>query len=284
MGICWRTLPPPDPNIVLPFYWERYQAKTSDLTMCESGGYLALLLHQWQKGFVPATNIAKLGTTMGCTTQTAKQVWKELQGYFRESCPCGCGLVRNRRMEEVRQEQIDNIARSRTNGAKGGRPPKEKPTQNLNHNLNTNLDHNLNESLPSSEIRVPDPVITRSDEKLAVPVLARARPLVESSLHWKHAEHEHGFCDWMCFPVDLCDQFAARIAQQNGTTPLSQRPHVHAWAREIRASGVNPTGKMYDFWNAQWERTHGSSKPVTDGVAGKQARTKERLSRFVEDG
>lgn len=114
----------------------------------------------------------------------------------------------------------------------------------------------------------------------------RAAPLIVSPLAWgnKHSDHVAGFCDWKCFPTDQAQQFAAQLAEHESLTPEQTMEDVRRWALSVRASGVIPTGKMYDFWNGQWEGTHGSSQPVTDGAAGRQARTKQRLSRFVEDG
>lgn len=115
--------------------------------------------------------------------------------------------------------------------------------------------------------------------------MLRSVPLVQSPSKWKHGEHEGGgFCDWMCLPVDLVDQFAGRLALQRHTSAGDERPNVLAWASGVMGSGVNPTGKMYDFWNRQWEITHGTGKVVEDGAAGRNERTKQRLDRFVENG
>ena len=295
-NVCWRVQPPVEPNIVVPIYWERFLAKTTRLTTPEIGGYWMLLLSQWNTGYLESTAARSLAPIMRCTPQSAKSIWERVGKYFKEACPCGCGAVRNRRMEEVRAEQIANIERGKTNGAKGGRPPKEKPTQNPNHNPNHNLNTNPEKSHPSSEIRSPDPSvpITGSDLRGAVPVSTSERPrhhapsvsgLSPLEFHRKHGHHEPGFCDWHCFPSDLYVQFAARIAAQRGGISVeTARADVREWAEGVRASGVMPSGKMYDFWNAQWERTHGSSQPIEDGAAGRQTRTNRRLDTFVEHG
>lgn len=167
---CQQTV---DPNIVLPFYWERFKAKTTHLTTIERGGYLALLLHQWQYGFIPGANLQRLAVIVGCGIRT---IWPQLSPFFAEACDCKCGNVRNRRLEEVRQEQIANIARGRTNGKLGGRP-KKKPNENLDLNLNHNQDanqestqnSNLEKSLPSSEIREPEIVQNTERSELGKP-------------------------------------------------------------------------------------------------------------------
>lgn len=78
-------------------------------------------------------------------------------------------------------------------------------------------------------------------------------------LSWKHGGHVQGFCDWMCFPADLFEQFARRIEQQKRLDTRAARTWVQRWAEGVRKSGVVPTGKMYDFWNGQWDRTHGQA-------------------------
>jgi len=112
-------------------------------------------------------------------------------------------------------------------------------------------------------------------------VLVRPAPVMQSPLKWKHGEHEHGFCDWMCLPVDLVDQFAQRIALSKRTTPAAERSGVLVWARGVMASGVVPTGKMYDFWNAQWDQSRASSDPrsVPPDVRSVEE-TRAMLARF----
>lgn len=80
----------------------------------------------------------------------------------------------------------------------------------------------------------------------------KLRPIVQPPVRWKHGEHEHGFCEWMCLPVDLVDQLAERLARARKTSHTAERPRVLEWAQTVMNSGVIPTGKMYDFWNAQW--------------------------------
>lgn len=114
----------------------------------------------------------------------------------------------------------------------------------------------------------------------------KPRPIIESPLKWglQHGDHLTGFCDWMCFPNELVNQFAARLAERDQITHVDAVHEVERWARSVRGSGVVPTGKMFDFWNGQWQATHGSSAPVQDGAAGRQARSAQRVRNFVERG
>lgn len=115
----------------------------------------------------------------------------------------------------------------------------------------------------------------------------RPRSIVEPPARWGvvHGDHVAGFCDWKCFPNDLANQFATQLAERDGITVEDASGEVVLWAKRVRASGVMPTGsKFYEFWNGQWEATHGTSKPVTEGAAGRQNRTKQNIAAFVEHG
>lgn len=93
----------------------------------------------------------------------------------------------------------------------------------------------------------------------------KPRPIVESPARWgiAHGDHVNGFCDWRCFPNELAYQFAAQLAERDHLpTPEDAVPDVVGWARSVRASGVMPVGKMFDFWNRQWTLAHGE-KQVT---------------------
>lgn len=92
------------------------------------------------------------------------------------------------------------------------------------------------------------------------PAAARIAPLIESPLSWdrKHGGHVPGFCDWVCLPGDLAEQFAGRANWAQS--------EVVTWAESVRekwqASRRVPAGKMYDFWNDRWTEQHGTTKPA----------------------
>lgn len=94
----------------------------------------------------------------------------------------------------------------------------------------------------------------------SAPAPVRIAPLIESPLAWdrKHGGHVGGFCDWVCLPGDLAEQFAGRAGWDQA--------QVVAWAEAVRrnwqASGRVPAGKMYDFWNDRWTEQHPATKPA----------------------
>lgn len=109
----------------------------------------------------------------------------------------------------------------------------------------------------------------------------RAR-LIESPLAWdrKHGGHLPGFCDWVCFPVDLAEQFANRAGWDVAAVEQWARGVRQAWEAQRRV----PADRMYDFWNFRWVEHHGSSTPVADGAGGRARRTSAALDRFVAGG
>jgi hypothetical protein len=108
----------------------------------------------------------------------------------------------------------------------------------------------------------------------------RMRPILGSPVmeyDRKHGSvHVTEFCDWVCFPNDLCDGFARKVT---GVPFEEARQQVIAWASQIRAQWagrVVPDGSDYDFWKHQWTATHGGSKPANgaqgfDPLAGLKA-------------
>lgn len=102
----------------------------------------------------------------------------------------------------------------------------------------------------------------------------RGGTLLTSPLDWdrKHGAHVSGFCDWVCFPNDLRDEFARKVT---GMAFEDASTQVDTWARETRQQWqgrIVPDGSYWDFWKHRWTETHGGSKPMTsagfDPLAG----------------
>jgi hypothetical protein len=129
----------------------------------------------------------------------------------------------------------------------------------------------------------PQPITDNpSEDRRDVPQIVTPQPvpLVQSPLKWKHGEHELGFCDWMCLPADLVNQWANRLAVSNRTSVSVERPRVVAWAKSVMASGIVPKGKMYDFWNERWNDSPLSSTP-SDGSVTRELAEAEARRRSV---
>jgi hypothetical protein len=102
----------------------------------------------------------------------------------------------------------------------------------------------------------------------------RAKGLIGSVLDYdrKHgAVHVTEFCDFVCFPNDLANSFAHKVA---GVPFEEAHAQVLVWARDIRRQWqgrVVPDGNDYDFWRHRWTETHGGSKPAATTSPTRQA-------------
>ncbi|MDP3717130.1 MAG: DUF1376 domain-containing protein [Acidobacteriota bacterium] len=104
-----------------PFYHRDFREGTLALPAAARGGYISLLIYQWDKKSIPGDDIDALGLIMGTRTRAeAKTVWASIGSKFVKGSD---GAWRNVRMEEVRTEVEEFFERQRVNGKKGGRPP-----------------------------------------------------------------------------------------------------------------------------------------------------------------
>jgi len=268
------------------WYPDAFEQGTDEMTLSEVGGYVRLLNSQWAKGAIPGDNLAALSRIMRCTPATAKSVWTAIKGKFAKGAD---GLWRNERLERERAKQAKRRESLAANGSAGAKSRWQDDGKC--HQVASNPECQI-DSLPSpspSPSPIPIPESKSSDPTRGIPQpVRRGGPaLITSSIEWhrKHGSiHVTEFCDWVCFPNDLAAEFAKRVSGVPFEDALAQ---VVVWAREIRAQWhgrIVPDGSCWDFWKHRWTETHGSSKPATDGAAGKHARNTQRLSDFVEHG
>lgn len=278
------------------FYPNDFVTGTRRMTTTEVGGYILLLCAQWDDGFVLGDDMQELANIMRCTKKVASSIWARVSEKFARN---EVGEWRNARLEKVRREQQEFRARQADNGRLGGRPArKPNPNPSLSSGFqvgsekgpNQKPNSNPEQSSPISDLQSSEPDNHRigvSAGSQSLPPRAPA-PLIPAgqSARWGvvHGDHVSEFCDWKCFPAELAQQFATQLAESRRVPHIEALRDVTLWARSVRESGIVPTGKMFDFWNGQWEAAHGSSRPVTDGAAGRAARTAQRLDRFVEHG
>lgn len=111
------------------------------------GVYIDLLIHQYDHGFLPADY-----DELCLIAPELPKVWVKLKDKFEEFEP---GKLQNKKLEEVR----NFFNKQCSNGKKGGRPKKEKttnnpkvnPKQNPNHNLHNEYEHELDIELKLKE-------------------------------------------------------------------------------------------------------------------------------------
>ena len=94
------------------FYADDFLAGTSDMSAEEVGGYIRLLCHQWTKGAIPndPDRAARMAGLMGSPSV----------GYvLAKFSLCDDGMLRNTRLEQVREEQAAFKARQSNSGKSG---------------------------------------------------------------------------------------------------------------------------------------------------------------------
>ena len=86
------------------------------------------------------------------------------------------------------------------------------------------------------------------------------RGLIVTPAKWGqiHGTHTPGFCDWMCLPAEEFGRYSARLGGDEA---------AKTWALSVRASGVVPTGKPWEFWNRAFDADHGASTPGIGGFS-----------------
>jgi len=101
----------------------------------------------------------------------------------------------------------------------------------------------------ATPIPTPKPIpIPKGEERSRAPVGGLITPPKNWGLN--HGTHVTGFCDWMCLLAEDFGRFANRLGGDDKAL---------AWAHSVRASGVVPTKKPWEFWNEQFDAAHGSA-------------------------
>ena len=94
------------------FYADDFLAGTADMSAEEVGGYIRLLCHQWTKGGIPndEERAGRMAGLMGSPS---------IRYVLAKFSPCDDGMLRNARLEQVRQDQADYKAKQATSGKVG---------------------------------------------------------------------------------------------------------------------------------------------------------------------
>lgn len=113
------------------FYADDFLAGTADMSAEEVGGYIRLLCHQWTKGAIPndPDRAARMAGLMGSPSV----------GYVLAKFSLSeDGMLRNARLERVREEQAEFKARQSTSGKSGAQKRWSKCQNHGNPNGNPN--------------------------------------------------------------------------------------------------------------------------------------------------
>lgn len=105
------------------FYPSDFDLSTGHWSCHEVGIYIRLLNHQWERGAIPA-DLKRLSRIVREPYEDFKRAWDEAVSDKFE--PFTDNHLANPRLERVRQEKLAYIDKQRSNGALGGRPPRQE--------------------------------------------------------------------------------------------------------------------------------------------------------------
>jgi uncharacterized protein YdaU (DUF1376 family) len=266
----------------MPIYIADYLAATSHLDAAQSGAYLHLLMHYWQKGSLPSDD-PLLGRIARMTPRQWRDAKPILQGFFFDGW-------KHRRVEsELEKARLKGEARA-VSGHLGGTAKALKIKELSVAKATDLLEQTASKSLPSSsELRTQE-----VREKPTVSCPKRVRTRVE------YPDEFQAF--WRAYPVDpimskqeafqefsklsaedqanatrSCPAFRAYCAGHATYRPvhavryLSQRrfdSFTRSEAIALAQFFVEVDTPQWRAWEAHWRRTEGKSPPVDKAGRG----------------
>ena len=138
-------------DVWMPIYIGDYLADTAMLSTEQHGAYLLMLMAYWKNGPLPDDD-----EILANITRLPIDRWKKTRGLLLGFFSVIDGFLINRRSDEEKEKADAFLAKQRSNGAKGGRPPKPKnPNETQNKPMGSvwlNPNHNPNETPSPSPI------------------------------------------------------------------------------------------------------------------------------------
>jgi uncharacterized protein YdaU (DUF1376 family) len=125
----------------LPLYWQKFIIGTLELSAEETGAYILLLIHQWDKGFIPENDkeIKKISRV------STKKLSKVLEKFEKIN-----GKYYNNTIEIIRIEQQEKNDKNSNRGTKGAKARWDKHKLSIAQGL---LKHCLEDSIREEEKR-----------------------------------------------------------------------------------------------------------------------------------
>jgi uncharacterized protein YdaU (DUF1376 family) len=124
-----------------PFQWQRFLIGTWGMTTEEIGAYLLMLIHEWDKGFVPAEE--------GELKKICKVPVKKLQNVLKKFKNIN-GKLYNDTLEIIRIEQVEKHLKNSNRGSKGAKSRWDKHKESIAKGM---LKHSLDDSIREEENR-----------------------------------------------------------------------------------------------------------------------------------
>ena len=218
--------------LYFPLYIQDFTVGTMDMSAEEVGGYVRLLIYQWDKGAIPSDPKELL--------KISKMKSKSLENVMKKFIHDGENGLKNVRLEKERNLITEKYSKLQQNGAKGGRPSKTKRFQDENQldiSEKPNGFENKTKAKPNggeiqiqiqNKIQSNTSVLQGAHENLDRPSHAPTRQAVEEIFHrLGHPELAQGFFDyyeglgWMAGQTKIVN--AAAFANKWVSNPAAQK-------------------------------------------------------------
>jgi uncharacterized protein YdaU (DUF1376 family) len=252
----------PNKSPAFQFYPRDFVSGTATMSLQEVGAYMRLLCYAWDAGSVPAEGDER-ARIMVCSKAQERDLWKKVgKKFVLEN-----DVYLNERMEEERRKQSEYRRRQSDKGKASAASRLQPEGNHGSTTVEARLDSGSN---PTSTL-LSSSSSSSSELKNTVPP-APARPLISGQANprdWGriHGNHVSGFCDWVCLPDFVFEEFRAK-------SPGPE--YVTGWARKVRLEWEGRTigEDGLKFWRARWSESH-----VTKSLGPKPINTQELLDR-----
>jgi uncharacterized protein YdaU (DUF1376 family) len=252
----------PNKSPAFQFYPRDFVSGTATMSLQEVGAYMRLLCYAWDAGSVPAEGDER-ARIMVCSKAQERDLWKKVgKKFVLEN-----DVYLNERMEEERRKQSEYRRRQSDKGKASAASRLQPEGNHGSTTVEARLDSGSN---PTSTL-LSSSSSSSSELKNTVPP-APAKPLISGQSNprdWGriHGNHVTGFCDWVCLPDFVFEEFRAK-------SPGPE--YVREWAKKIRTQyeGTTIGEDGLKFWRARWSESH-----ITKPLGPKPINTQELLDR-----
>ena len=252
----------PEKSPAFQFYPKDYltDPRVRAMTFEQRGLYWEAIGICWLEGSLPS-DLGELAAILGCPKRRLEVVWPRIGLCFEAH---GDRLT-HKRLDKERSAQAES--RDRRRDAAQKRWDKEQKPDAM-HMQSTTCKQSPVDAKQCSPSSSPSPSASSTSTAVNTVPSAPMPPLISGQANprdWGriHGNHETGFCDWVCLPDFLFEEF--RLKSGHTKDVDTGRPYVSAWAAGIRAKfhGQTIGEDGLKFWRARWAESHApKSKPI----------------------
>lgn len=263
------------------FYPKDYLSdhRVRSMSFEQRGLYWEAICICWLEGSLPADQ-AELAAILGCPRKRIAKIWPVILRCFDQH---GDRLL-HKRLDKERAAQSES-RRRRTDAAQKRWEKEQKPdAMHMQSNTAEQSPVDAKQCSPSSS---PSASSTSSPTAVNTVAPLHVQPLISGESNprtWGkiHGEHVPGFCDWVCLPDFIFDEFC----RKSGKDPA--KDYVRDWALRVRERYQGAAiGDNLKFWRERWSESHviAPEKPqhkpfsIEEAMANEAKRKAERIAK-----